>query len=327
MVDFRRVRSMLPVAGIGAAAWADRQPAGSGSATPIGIALMLAAVLLASPARAQEVALTFDDLPAHSTLPPGETRMGVIARLVAALADAGAPATGFINAAALEGKPEDLAVLEVWRAADQGLANHGWSHANLDAIGPEAFERELVFNEPVLQALAGDTDWRWFRYPFLAEGRDPAVRSAARATLRAHGYKVASVTMDFSDWAFSEPYARCRARDDAAGVARLETLFLAAAETALAASRAQSAERYSRDIPYVLLLHAGAFDAHMMPRLLALYQARGVQFVPLDRAMADPFYDSDREAAGSPAPLSLENTPAVEAEASRVLAELATLCR
>ncbi len=153
----------------------------------------------------------------------------------------------------------------------------------------------------------GGQDWHWFRYPFLAEGQDPAVRRGAREILRAHGYRVASVTMDFSDWAFNEPYARCRTKGDAVGVARLEALYLAAAEEALTASRTQSAALFGRDIPYVLLMHVGAFDAHMMQKLLALYQAKGMRFVTLEQAMADPFYDADRGAEDSTAPLTLEN--------------------
>lgn len=291
----------------------------------------VAAASLATAAQAQEVALTFDDLPTHNALPPGETRLGVIARLIAALADAKAPATGFINASGLQDHPEDRAVLEVWRAAGHPLGNHGWSHANLDAIGAERFQDELVRNEQVLEALGGDTDWHWFRYPFLAEGQDPAVRRSAREILRRHGYKVASVTMDFSDWAFNEPYARCRETGDAEGVVRLEALYLSAAEEALAASRRLSADLYERDIPYVLLMHVGAFDAHMLPRLLSLYLARGVQFVTLDEAMADPFYAVDRAAGDSPSPLTLESA-AVAAGVStagrtNIQVELAALCR
>lgn len=292
----------------------------------------LAVLALARPAVAQDIALTFDDLPAHSALPPGETRLGVVARLVAALADAGAPPSmGFVNASGLETRPEERAVLEVWRAAGHPLGNHGWSHANLDAVGAEAFATELARNEPVLEALASDTDWRWFRYPFLAEGQTPALRHAARATLRARGYKVASVTMDFSDWAFNEPWARCRSNGDAAGLARLETLFLASAAEALSASRALSHALYGRDIPYVLLLHAGAMDAHMMPRLLALYQARGVRLVTLEAAMADPVYAADRASADSPVPLSLETAAAAAGlprpPRTNVQTELAGLCR
>jgi len=39
-----------------------------------------------------------------------------------------------------------------------------------------------------------------------------------------------------------------------------------------------------------LLMHIGALDAEMLPRLLQLYKSRGFQFVPLAEAEADEFY-------------------------------------
>jgi hypothetical protein len=40
-------------------------------------------------------------------------------------------------------------------------------------------------------------------------------------------------------------------------------------------------------------MHAGAFDARMLPRLLALYQRYGFRFVALDEAERDPAYRAD----------------------------------
>src|SRR5690606_20192965 len=104
------------------------------------------------------------------------------------------------------------------------------------------------------------------------------------------GYRIAPVTMDFGDWRWNGAYARCAAKGDTAAIERLETLFLAAAGTTLDAHRAQAHRLYGRDIPYVLLLHVGAFDARMMPRLIDLYRREGVRFVPLETAMRDPVY-------------------------------------
>lgn len=297
-----------------------------------GVMAALACALFATSAAAQELTLTFDDLPAHNALPPGETRLGVISSLVATLAAAGAPpSTGFVNGAGLDEAPADASVLRVWRGTGNLLGNHTWSHVNLDAVGAAAFIDEITRNEPVLRAFAGDSDWRWFRYPFLAEARESASRTAVRTALRSHDYKIASVTMDFSDWAFNEPYARCRTAGDAAALARLEVLYLSAAEDVLAASRALSNRLYGRDIPYVLLMHVGAFDAQMLPRLLKMYRERGVRLVTLAEAMDDPFYDSDLEAANAEFPLTLENAAAAKGLASParpdLQPELAALCR
>lgn len=228
--------------------------------------IALAAALLAGPAAAQDMALTFDDLPVHSDLPPGETRLGVIARLVGGLADAGAPPSyGFVNAAG-EAEAGGAEALRVWRAAGHPVGNHTWSHRRLE--DPAAFEAEVARNEPALKALGGD--WRWFRYPFLDEGATPELRAAARRILARRGYRVASVTLSFHDYAWNGPYARCAAKVDQAAIARLEESFLAAADQSLARAKALSREVAGREIPLVLLMHVGAFDARMLPRLLDL---------------------------------------------------------
>src|SRR5690606_2247170 len=107
------------------------------------------------------------------------------------------------------------------------------------------------------------------------------------------GYRIASVTMSFNDYAFNAPYARCVAKGDGKAIAELETRYLHAAEEALAYSRAMSKALYGRDIPYVLLMHSGALDARLGPQLLAMYKAKGAKFVTLEAAQSHPFYRQD----------------------------------
>jgi|SRR6516162_4414240 hypothetical protein len=63
---------------------------------------------------------------------------------------------------------------------------------------------------------------------------------------------------------------------------------------------------YGRDIPYVLLMHIGAFDAEMLPRLLAFYRSRGLQLVTLQKAESDPFYVKDTDLSLPPGANTLE---------------------
>ena len=275
-------------------------------------ALLAIVALTAAPALAKppsiQVAITVDDLPAHSALPPGETRIGVAARFTAALKDAGTgPVYGFINGVQIEREPASADVLPMWRAAGHPLGNHTWSHLNLAQLDPAAFEAELVRNEPLLDKLAGGSDWRWLRYPFLSEGETPEKRAAVRNLLKARGYHIASVTLSFDDWAWNEPYARCVAKGDDAAIAQLETSYMKAAEQSLTYSRDLSASLYGKDIPYVLLMHLGAFDARMAPRLLAFYQSQGVTFTPLETVERHPFYKADLDPTPTAAPTTLEN--------------------
>lgn len=264
---------------------------------------------LAAPAAAQQIALTFDDLPSHSALPAGETRVDVAKQIIAALKDAKTPPVyGFVNGIRLQDDPASAPVLQLWRDAGFPLGNHTWSHMNLNQHTAEEWQADTAKNEAVLAPLT--SDWHWLRYPYLAEGDTPAKHDVARTFLASRGYRIASVTLSFDDYLWNEPYARCVAKGDTKTIAAMENAWLAAAETSLAYYAALSQELYGRDIPYVLLLHLGAFDARMLPRLLALYRARGVTLISLEQAEADPFYAPAMNPAAPDAPMTLEQAMA-----------------
>ena len=275
----------------------------------------MTAPALPGPAQAKpepiQIALTFDDLPAHSALPAGQTRVRIAEQLLAALHDAGAPPVyGFVNAVQEEREPDSAAVLGLWRAAGHPLGNHTWSHMALSKNSLADFEADLIRNEPVLEKQMAGQDWRWLRFPFLDEGDTPDKRDAVRQFLAQRHYRIASVTMSFDDWAWNEPYARCIAKGDTAAITALEDSYLQAAKDSFAYSRGLSKSLYGKDIPYVLLMHEGALDARLMPRLLAFYRSQGASFVALDAAERHPFYAADFNPAPTPGTLTLENAMA-----------------
>lgn len=241
-----------------------------------------------------EMAITFDDLPAHGPLPPGMTRLDVARSLLATLrAERLPPTWGFVNGARQDDDPTASGALAAWREAGQPLGNHTWSHGDINDEPAGRFIADVRRNEPLLARLMAGEDWRWLRYPYLHEGDTRAKRRAVRRWLAVNGYRVAQTSMDFEDYQWNAPYARCRAQHDERGVQRLHDGYLAAAARAYDGFRAASRLAYGRDIRYVLLMHVGAFDARMLPELLALYRARGVRFVSLEEAMADPAYRDD----------------------------------
>ena len=258
------------------------------------------------------LAITIDDLPVHGPLPTVESATADSEQLVAALGRGGAlSATGFVNGEWTEREPATLKVLQQWRRAGLLLANHGWAHRNFSSLDPEQVREEIGRNEPLLERRGPGTDWRWFRYPFLNEGKSEQ-RDAIRRLLADRGYRIAAVTMDFSDWQWTAPYARCRAEGDTAAVERLEQLYLTAAKESVAYSRELSRRTHGRDIPYVLLIHGGAFTARMMPRLLDLYRSEGFRFVPLAQAQSDPAYASEMNPAAPGPPATLEGQAAAK---------------
>jgi peptidoglycan/xylan/chitin deacetylase (PgdA/CDA1 family) len=282
---------------------------GLGSTVRLAIRILVVAgsLAIATTAGAQEIAVTFDDLPAHSVLPAGETRLEVANQVLRALRRAHVPPTyGFVNGVLVQQQPDTIGVLGAWRAAGNPLGNHTWSHMNLNQNALGAFENDITHNEQLLQLQMDGGNWHWFRFPYLAEGDTPEKQMGVRASLAQHGYKIAGVTMSFGDYEWNEPYARCSEKKDDKAIAWLQSSYLRAADDNIRFERGLSKQLYGHDIPYVLLMHIGAFDARMLPRLLDLYQRRGFSFIPLDQAEQDPFYRYDVNPSLLPGPDTLE---------------------
>lgn len=246
----------------------------------------------------EQIAITFDDLPEHGDLPPNETRLQVAQSILTTIQREHLPPVyGFINAVSLEEDPALIDVLKAWRAAGQPLGNHTYTHTGLNKQSIAQFEADIEKNEPTLSSLAANSNWHYLRFPYLWEGSTLDTRHAIRTYLNAHGYKIAQVTLHFDDYLWNDPYARCAARNDQTSIAWLEKTYLVAAAQDIDLARQTSQTLYHRDIPYVLLLHIGAFDARMFPRLIELLRARGFNFVSLPEAQHDPAYAHDPDQA------------------------------
>ncbi len=262
------------------------------------VALALAALVAFSrDGLAETVAITFDDLPQNGTLPNGITRSQVVTDVLAILKDRHVPTVyGFVNASKLEGDPDGAEALRLWVAGGQQVGNHSYSHPDLHQTAVADYLRDVRRNEPVLELLDPAGDWRWFRYPFLREGETVAKRREVRGQLRAWGYRTAQVTLDYEDYLWNSPYARCRDRGDQAAIAGLRASYLATASAYLDANRQMAQLIYGREINHVLLLHLGAFSKEILPDLLDLLQRKGFTLVTLQEAQADPIYDGDPDA-------------------------------
>ena len=227
--------------------------------------------------------------------------------ILAAFKAAGVPEVyGFVNGYQLEREPGSDAALTAWTAAGYPLGNHTWSHRNLNQVSAQEFESEITRNEATLTRFGGGELRRWLRYPYLAEGNDAAKRDSVRAAVARLGYRIAAVTMDYSDWQWNDAYVRCLAPGREAGLAALESAYLENVRESANRSRTLSRALYGRDIPYVLLTHIGAFNARIMPRVLELYRQEGFQFTTLEAAQQDSVYRRDMDPSQPAGPQSLE---------------------
>lgn len=242
----------------------------------------------------QQVAVTFDDLPSHGPLPPGLTRVDVAKSIIKTLLEWKAPGVlGLVNAKQLQDEPRDVEVLRLWVSAGFPLGNHTYSHMDLHTNSAEAFQEDIAANEAVLRRLMPASDWHWFRYPYLHEGDTPQKKDAIAAYLTHHGYKVAGVTVSFGDYAWNAPYARCAAENDSHSIEELKASYVRAAAESIRVAQEMARLVYGRDIKHVMLLHIGAFETIMLPRLMELLKEKGFTLVSIDDAERDAAYRSE----------------------------------
>ncbi len=265
---------------------------------------VLLAVAVASGACAQPpapaatphtLAVTIDDLPAQRA---GDlaAMQRVTRDLLAQIAAAGIPVTGFVNEGKLDvaGEREARAdLLRQWVGAGLDLGNHTVDHVSLFDTPLDVFEDQVRRGAVVtnrLLAARGDSA-RYFRHPYLNVGPDPETKRAFEAWLAGEGYTVAPVTHDNGEYIYA--FAYDGAAGDDALQDRIADAYLAYMDSTAAYFEGLSRDLFGRDIAHVLLIHANALNADHLGALLDTFRQRGYRFVSLDEALADPAYRSE----------------------------------
>ncbi|HEX4709801.1 polysaccharide deacetylase family protein [Phenylobacterium sp.] len=265
-------------------------------------ALVLALLAIAAPAAAEDVALTFDDLPTMSLTGSLDYTATTTRRLLAGLVRQRIRATGFVNENKLEAtdRAQRIALLSRWLGAGMDLGNHSYSHLSLTSTPLADYIADVSKGEQVTRALlaARGREPRWYRHPYLETGPTLEVRQGFEAWLSQHGYRVAPVTMENSDWVFALPYDEAVLRGDAAQAEHVRQAYLAFTAQSVTWYRQAAMDLFGRRPSLVLLLHASRLNADCIDRLAELLRADGLKPVSLERAVADPAYATPDAYAG-----------------------------
>jgi peptidoglycan/xylan/chitin deacetylase (PgdA/CDA1 family) len=246
-----------------------------------------------------KVAITVDDVPAHGDPFPGIDRDAISRGILAALANNRVQgAWGFTNEV---WDANELAIFEEWLSAGYPLGNHTHSHYDLNQVSTRTFTADIARQDRLLASLAKFSPLiakrKMFRYPWLDEGSSLARRNQIRRYLFSKGYRVAEVTIDYSDWSWTDAYARCRTQNDQKSIEWLLGHVDDAAHRYLSRSVEMARRLFNRDVNQILLVHIGAFDALTLDGILRDWRSKGVEFIPLEEALADPIYQINPDIA------------------------------
>ena len=241
-----------------------------------------------APAAAQDIAITFDDLPyvMPSRTPP-DVGLGQVRAVNRALAEHGIVATGFVFGSQVNRRSRPA--LEAFVGAGHRAGNHTWTHSDYGTLSARAFRREVRRTDRVLQPYLAQGP-KYFRYPYLRRGETEAAKAAGRRVLTELGYRIAPVSIDNDEWQFNAAYLDALEAGDSARAAQIADRYITHMQERSAHYAQRARAELGRDAAHILLLHLNQINADNLHRLLGWYDAEAWRFVTLETALRDPLY-------------------------------------
>jgi peptidoglycan/xylan/chitin deacetylase (PgdA/CDA1 family) len=266
--------------------------------TLVGLSILLS-LLWSSSAFAQNrtVAITVDDLP-YVSADAVSSSDAVVAKevngkILSALRHHHAPVTGFVVQKGVEdlGPTAAIEILRNWTRGNFDLGNHTYSHQDANQLSLTELEDEIIKGEtgfvPLMEQAGKKPEF--FRFPMNHTGETEQKHEEVAAFLTHRGYRVATCTIDNSDYLFNAAYVpMLAAHDSSAKKLRVEYLSYTSAEIDYYAGLSKQVLGY--EPPQIMLLHDNRLNADTIGQLLALFEKKQYKFVSLNRAQADPAY-------------------------------------
>ena len=252
-------------------------------------AFFVAFLVFTTTAHAQKrIALTFDDIPRQrgAFMTPDERTT----RLIAALKTANVKqAAFFLNPGRIadpDGK-EGEARIAAYVAAGHVIANHSFSHPQLQDISAADYLTDIDKAAAWLKGRAGYRPW--FRFPYLDEGgTDKAKRDAIRAGLKPRGLRNGYVTADGNDWNLEALTLDAVKQGKKMDMVALRKLYLQTQLSAVDYHDALARKTLGRSPAHVLLLHETDLAAMYIGDLVSELRRNGWTIITVDQAFADP---------------------------------------
>jgi peptidoglycan/xylan/chitin deacetylase (PgdA/CDA1 family) len=231
---------------------------------------------------AREIALSFDDCPRTSgpILDPVERGE----RIVSALRIFGVKAVFFCNSP----NRDQEGVRRIQSFADSGhlIANHTDHHPDLHKISLKDFLKSIDQGDRELGSFPNFR--KWFRFPYLHEGKNSQDVESVRQHLKKIGYINGYVTVDTEDW-YVDAWLDNKIRSGFSF--HEDRLCLTYAKMML-----RQAEFYDdmalkalgRSVKHIILLHETDLNALCLEKLLSELKTDGWAFISPDEAYQDP---------------------------------------
>jgi hypothetical protein len=111
-----------------------------------------------------------------------------------------------------------------------------------------------------------------------------------RRWLDENDYRTAAVSIDASDWYYSDRFVKWRNANPGKDVSPHCDAYLAHLWDRAQYYDALSRQVLGRSASHVLLLHTNAINAAFLPEVIAMFQSKGWKIIPPLQAFSDPLY-------------------------------------
>ena len=239
-----------------------------------------------------KVAMTVDDLFMWPGLPfpEGSSPQKVTRQLIDAFANSGIKQVyAFSCTRPVEGTKTLQEVLDAWCGAGHQVGNHTHYHCALNWCSAENYERDMDRSEAILRPWIEHALTRYFRFAFDMWGEQREKTDRVLLKLATSGFRYAPISLWFSDTLFMFPHFRALEQKNSCVVAEVETLFVDKWMSQLKSQADAARAAMGRDVTHVALIHGVPLAGATMDRICQRMRAAGVEFVPLEEAMRDPF--------------------------------------
>ena len=238
---------------------------------------------------AKELALTFDDAPMgdspHFT---SEQRTDELIRKLKALKVP--PVMVFANPCKREDSKSVIKQLKKYREAGHYIGNHTCSHPRLDEVGFDTYYKDAAKADELLSPLFQGQ--KFFRFPYLNEGKDKKLRDQMRTWLKESKYKNSLVSIDNDDYFFSFKINQAKEKNLKIDYKKVEALLIKHVLDAANFYNELAIKSMGYSPKHTLLLHEMDTTVMFIEPLVKAIRNDGWKIIGIQEAFKDKLYMS-----------------------------------
>lgn len=231
-----------------------------------------------------EIAISLDDAPMPGTV----LHAGIekTTKILQALQEAQCPAVGIFATAAHAQGETNMKRLRMYGEAGHVIANHSYTHLNLNKVTADAFIADIKKAHAVLSSLPNFKPF--FRFPYLAEGKNKTQRQTVIDALQTMGYQEGYTTVNNHDYYLNKLLLKAVNSGKIVDYDKLKNLYLSILWDSIETNQKLAYKVCNRKVKHVLLLHENDLAALFMGDLIAHIRKQGWKIISIEEAYQDP---------------------------------------